>query len=528
VSPAGRSCRTLASASERQAQETDTEIKKYLLPSSCLQMKQTPLQDSPLMLWCDYTTPEPRPFLPVAFRRAAFQQLHDLTHPGVKSSVRLVSARYVWPKLQTDCANWARACDACQRAKVHRHVSAPLQQFPTTTERFSVVHIDLIGPLPPSEEFRYCLTMIDRYTRWPEVVPLKSMTADDVIRALRDGWLGRFGVPTTVVCDQGRQFTSGAFKEFATNAGFQVHHTNAYHPQANGMIERLHRTLKAALMCHKSSWSVALSSVLLGLRSVLKEDIGSSPAQLVYGEAVRLPGDFFVPPPKSLQPADLLVKLHSHMAEMCPTPAAHHSGKSFYVHPELAKATHVFLRTDALRPALTPPYSGPYKVLQRDDKTYVLEVKGRSKSVSIDRLKPAFSLSQQPPLPVQKLVTVYVPARCQRPAIAPQPVNEGGALPPAVDPDEPPAPVAPPPAPPLPPAPPAPPLPPAPTPLRQTRYGRTVHFPKHFDDFQTSSLKGGTPVAVSVRCRQQAEAAERWRAQARERRRKRIRAQASK
>ena len=470
-----------------EAQKTDQEMQRFLLPTSSLRLQQTPLPGSALVLWCDKSTVQPRPFLPVAFRREAFEQLHNLAHPGVKSTVRLVSARFVWPRLRADCAKWARSCEQCQRAKVSRHIQAPLQEFPPTTDRFSVVHIDLIGPLPPSEEFRYCLTMIDRYTRWPEVVPLKTMTAEDIVRALKDGWLGRFGVPSTIVCDQGRQFTSNLFKEFANNAGFQIHHTNAYHPQANGMIERLHRTLKAALMCHTTSWSMALSSVLLGLRSVLKEDIGSSPAQLVYGEALRLPGEFFVQPPQYSRPADLLVKLHNHMRELCPAPAAHHGGRTFYVHPELATATHVFVRTDALRPALTPPYTGPYKVVERRDKTFVLEVNGRSKSFSVDRLKPAFILSSQPPAPVQPPTVILLPAPdMMAPVREPAPPAQAG-----------PPPFIPPP----PRAPPAPVAAPGPA-VRRTRSGRRGTFPKHLDIYRTSSLKGGTPVAPPARCHQ--------------------------
>ncbi|CAB3387250.1 Hypothetical predicted protein [Cloeon dipterum] len=301
--------------------------------------------------------------------------------------------------MHKECRHWARSCLSCQRAKVTRHTKAPLHQFPPTTERFSMVHMDLIGPLPPSEDFKYCLTMVDHLTRWPEVVPLKSITAEDVVRAFKDTWISRFGVPKTVVCDQGRQFTSNKFQQFAQLAGIDIHYTNSYHPQANGMVERFHRTLKAALTCHKSPWSMALTPVLLGLRSVLKEDLGGSPAQFVFGEAIRLPGEFFVPPEKEFSPSELFSKLQAHVKQICPMPASHHGVPSCFVHSELATCTHCFLRVDAARPALTQPYTGPHIVLERGAKTFVLEVNGKQKSVSIDRLKPAYVLAAQLPEP---------------------------------------------------------------------------------------------------------------------------------
>ncbi|XP_059474602.1 uncharacterized protein LOC132196152 [Neocloeon triangulifer] len=164
------------------------------------------------------------------------------------------------------------------------------------------------------------------------------------------------------------------------------------------MVERLHRTLKAALMCQDADWMTALPLVLLGLRSVFKEDLNTTPSLLVYGEELRLPGTFFVRPTPQ-QAADLAAQLRHHFATLLPIPAAHHGGKSFFVHPDLATATHVFLRTDAVRGALEKPYTGPYPVVMRHAKSFVIEVKGKPKVVTIDRLKPCYQLSEKEPVP---------------------------------------------------------------------------------------------------------------------------------
>ncbi|UYV62322.1 hypothetical protein LAZ67_2000102 [Cordylochernes scorpioides] len=94
-----------------------------------------------------------------------------------------------------------------------------IKQFKEPDERFSTVHIDLIGPFPPSNEYVYCLTCIDRFTGWIEAIPIRNETAETVARAFYEGWITRFGVPYEVITDQGRQFTSELFKTLATLCG---------------------------------------------------------------------------------------------------------------------------------------------------------------------------------------------------------------------------------------------------------------------------------------------------------------------
>jgi transposase InsO family protein len=122
---------------------------------------------------------------------------------------------------------------------------------------------------------------------------LEDIKAETVVQAFLSGWIARFGVPAEIKHDQGTQFESSLFKEVAKIFGTKTSHTTAYHPQSNGAIECWHRPLKAAIMCHATpQWIETLPLILLGFRSVLHEDLGTSTSELVYGDTLRLPGEF--------------------------------------------------------------------------------------------------------------------------------------------------------------------------------------------------------------------------------------------
>jgi hypothetical protein len=94
--------------------------------------------------------------------------VHNLSHPGVRATFRLVSSRFVRPGVEKNCKQWAKECLQCQKCKVTRHTVTPLTSFIPPTSRFAHVHIDLAGSLPPSEEQRYCLTAVDRSLTLPD------------------------------------------------------------------------------------------------------------------------------------------------------------------------------------------------------------------------------------------------------------------------------------------------------------------------------------------------------------------------
>ena len=162
------------------------------------------------------------------------------------------------------------------------HAKPAVQPIPVAAEMFSHVHIDIVGPFPPEQGKKYLLTMIDRTTRWPEVVPLADTTADAVLQAFMANWIAQFGIPITVTSDRGAE-ASEAWRASLGRLGINVSTTTACHPQSNGVVERFHRAIKNALHCAvraSRSWMRSLPWVLLGLRNAPKLETSTSMAAL--------------------------------------------------------------------------------------------------------------------------------------------------------------------------------------------------------------------------------------------------------
>jgi len=345
-----------------------------------------------VMLLGDISTGTFRPFVPAEFRTAVFHSLHSLHHPGVRATVRLVSASFCWPHLSRSVSALARSCLGCQRGKTHKHVHLQPEHIPVPIRRFAHVHVDLVGPLPRSAGFSYLFTIIDRTTRWPEAVPLSSVTAADCASALLEGWIQRFGVPATITSDRGPQFTSSLWSALCRLLSITHSPTTAYHPQANGLVERCHRRLKDALRSRAagSDWSSHLPWVMLGLRSAWREGSEFSPAEAVFGSQPVLPGQYLESPePPS---PSFVADFQGVLAGRVPLPTAHHSKPSVESLPEdLLLARHVLVRHDGAQPPLSAVYDGPYLVLERSLRFFKLQIGNRTDTVSTLRLKPCHS-----------------------------------------------------------------------------------------------------------------------------------------
>ncbi|KII61927.1 Transposon Ty3-G Gag-Pol polyprotein [Thelohanellus kitauei] len=373
-------------------QHSKKEHLSLVKQSSSLRFEEVKLENSNYSLICDVSTGKLRPFVPENWRKRVFDIIHNLSHPSIRSTGNIISSKFVWPGMRKQVTSWARCCLQCQSSKIHHHNKAPLEKIGIPEKRFAHIHIDLVGPLPSSKGFTHILTMVDRFTRWPEAIPLTNTSTEDCARAFISGWVSRFGLPADISSDRGPQFTSEIWRAMAQLFGTNLHRTTAYHPQSNGMVERFHRQLKSSFYAKLKdlNWVDELPWILLGLRTCPKEDLKSSSAELIYGSPLTVPGEFMTSQLNTDVDHTLLKKLREKVGKLAPVPTHYHGNDNIVRHnKELFKADFVFVRRDTYRKALQPPYEGPYKVVKYGPKFFEVNIGNKVDLVSIDRLKVA-------------------------------------------------------------------------------------------------------------------------------------------
>ena len=222
--------------------------------------------------------------------------------------------------------------------------------------------------------------------------------------------------------------------------------TTAYHPIANGIVERFHRQLKASIKCHDTvRWTEVLPLVLLGIRTTLKTDINCTTAEMVYGSSLRIPGEFVTSSQTVVEdPVSYVARLKDHESH---TTDAHSCLTAGCVGPTSTR-TCVHPRTCTLD---TTPFvncynhhDGPYEVISRGTKTIKIRKNGRTDTVSIDRVKTAYT--EVPPTDDSGPVTQPNTSAYTPPNASPSTVPSADAA--------------------------------GRPPERTTRSGRTVHWPK--------------------------------------------------
>jgi len=207
-------------------------------------------------------------------------------------------------------------------------------------------------------------------------------------------------VPEKVFSDRGTQFTSSVWDCMCSKLGIAHHKTTAYHPQANGLLERLHRRLKEALRARGSGsdWLEHLPFVMLGIRAAPKEEANVSSAEAAYGVPLALPGGI----PFQHQPGQPL----SDGERAIPSTVRSYAQVVDSPPRALLGAEFVLVRKGQPCGPLGATWEGPYKVLECGAKTALPQIGAKQDWFTVDRLKPF--ISKEPVVPAE-------PARRGRP-----------------------------------------------------------------------------------------------------------------
>uniref|UniRef100_A0A3B3HM41 Gypsy retrotransposon integrase-like protein 1 n=1 Tax=Oryzias latipes TaxID=8090 RepID=A0A3B3HM41_ORYLA len=210
-------------------------------------------------------------------------------HGGVHRTFNLLKKRFFWPSMMKDVREYVAACTTCARSKTSNSPPAGhLLPLHTPSRPWSHIAVDFVTGLPPSQGNTVIFTVIDRFSKAVQFIPLPQLpTASETADILVNQVFRHHGIPTDIVSDRGPQFTSHVWKSFCSALGASVSLTSGYHPQSNGQAERANQELEAALRClvaqNSADWSKFLIWVEYAHNTHPSSATGMSPFKASLG-----------------------------------------------------------------------------------------------------------------------------------------------------------------------------------------------------------------------------------------------------
>ncbi|KAK0580388.1 hypothetical protein LWI29_001267 [Acer saccharum] len=188
----------------------------------------------------------------------------------------------------------AARCEACQKIANNIRQPPELLQSITLPWPFAMWGIDLIGPMPTAAGgAKHAIVAVDYFTKWVEAEPLVHITEANTISFVKKNILYRFGIPNTIITDNGTQFDGRKFRELCDKYGINNYYASPAHPQTNGQTEAVNKiikhNLKAKLAAKKGSWADKLPQVLWAYRTTERGSTGETPYSMAYGAEAVIP-----------------------------------------------------------------------------------------------------------------------------------------------------------------------------------------------------------------------------------------------
>ena len=177
------------------AQQRDQTIDHLQNNLNSLSLEYRTVPNQGMSILGDVSTGNFRTLVPSDFRKKVFESIHCLSNPDIKDSQVLISKRYIWPGYKRDIKLWCQTCAACQQSKIQRHIISPLAGFTPSSQKFQHTYCDIVDPLPVSNDHRYLLKIVDRFSRWFEALRLRDIKAKSCADAFILQFVARYGAP---------------------------------------------------------------------------------------------------------------------------------------------------------------------------------------------------------------------------------------------------------------------------------------------------------------------------------------------
>ena len=224
-----------------------------------------------------------RVVIPAVLTKKILKDFHTV-HPGMSRIKALMRSYVHWLGMDKDIENMVISCKSC--ASVVKAPPIKFNQWPKTDKPWSRLHIDNTGPIRGT----YFFVIVDSFRKWPEVYKCKTLTTKTTIKVLVE-LFARFGLPETIVSDNGTSFTSKEVENFCKLLSINHLKSAPYHPRLNGLVERFLDVSKRAIK--KANGIEAENEELQEFLSIYRitpypnANANMSPAELMFAGKIR-------------------------------------------------------------------------------------------------------------------------------------------------------------------------------------------------------------------------------------------------
>ncbi|XP_023923737.1 uncharacterized protein LOC112035137 [Quercus suber] len=209
---------------------------------------------------------------------------------------RAMTQGFWWPQMHKDAIEYARRCERCQKHASLIHQPAGQLNPVSSPWLFAQWGLDILGPFSrATKNQRFVIVAVDYFTNWAEAKALANIHDTDVKKFIWKNIITRFGVPDSLISDNGQQFDNKAFRAFCSDLNIKNRYSTPAYPQSNGQAEATNKVilsgLKRRLNGAKGKWAEELPNILWAYQTTPRRFTGESPFSLMYGAEVVIPAE---------------------------------------------------------------------------------------------------------------------------------------------------------------------------------------------------------------------------------------------
>ena len=223
--------------------------------------------------------------VPESLKLEIIEEYHSSQHTGIEITFKRINKKYFWLDMKTTISNFIRSCHYCQTSKPCNNPNkAPLGKFKTPSAPYEALAFDLIGPLRETDDGNvFVLTCIDLFSKRAYAEPLACKEGQYLLEVFKKILFANPHFPASILMDNAREFNKLA--NFLREKGIEPHYSPPRHPQSNGLVENLNRSIKSRLRarCNLENWDKFLYEVVHDVNSSQHSVVQMSPFAVEFG-----------------------------------------------------------------------------------------------------------------------------------------------------------------------------------------------------------------------------------------------------